>query len=102
MYCVGGSLKGNDILILCAFGTEEIFKKTNSNNSAVKKGDVYWYFMPGKSFGFSDKEEIFLSSADTIKGENKLSWHIDHGGFRIGDKLDLNNADNYERIILFK
>jgi hypothetical protein len=65
VYCVGGYIKGNDIINLCAFGVESIFNQTFSNDKAVLIDEVYWYCVKSQSFGFSNEEKISLSNADT-------------------------------------
>ena len=54
-----------------------------------------WYYLPGKSFGFSADESLDLRPADMATDtlpEFRLSWHLDAGvgGFRAGDALFLN------------
>jgi hypothetical protein len=99
-YCVGGFQNDNDVIDLCAFGSESIFSKTDSSIKAVLINGVYWYCVEGESFGFSDKEEIHLDSADTMIGDLRLSWHLGSSGYRIGSLLNLDS--NFSKIILKK
>jgi hypothetical protein len=70
---------------------------------------AFWYYMPGKSFGFANSTSIFLDAAD--KGEfrltndtdigcaERLSWHLDAGvgGWRAGCQTGLNDDEGWFR-----
>lgn len=67
---------------------------------------IDWYFMKRKSFGFSGCGSICLNEYDELDENNdeKLSWMIQGniGGWRLGRIGDLNENENFEKIILFK
>ncbi len=80
--------------------TSSIFSATGPTNGA------FWYYVPGKSIGFSNSSGIYLESADKGGGENstcdlRLSWHLDMGvgGWRAGCETGLNDDATWRKII---
>jgi hypothetical protein len=104
--CVAAKRIDSNILELAAIDSLECMNMTKSKSEAVKSktaDNLYWYHVEGHSFGFSDTPNISLSSADTMSGERRLSWHVEGtGGYRIGDKKDLNYAKDWQKIVFAK
>ena len=46
----------------------------------MSKAGIFWYLIKGKSFGFSNQEDINLDLFDTIEGELRLSWLLNSDG----------------------
>ena len=85
----------NSSFAIAAFGTyDQVFLPTSSQSQAHARrlaeqasDDVFWYFVPGRSMGFSARPDIQLSAApaadDTAGGAGAqgVSWMVAHGGF---------------------
>ena len=77
------------IVYLGAFAlAEEVHKITELNTSHESNG-VYWYFTPGKSFGFLKDTDLHQEPTADIGDKNpdsRLSWNLDNGegGYRTG------------------
>lgn len=100
-YCVGAMKKDEEKLILCAFGTPEIFQETDSKSQAYEVDNVYWYNFVDYSFGFSPNSEISLYRADTIEDSSRMSWHNYKEGYRIGTLKNLTSSDYFKIILYF-
>jgi hypothetical protein len=93
--CVGGAYSNNNTLLLVSCGScLDILTTTPLIQPRLVNG-AWWYFTPGRSFGFAPNSNIFQGSADHIdcgnaphtncKDSNRLSWHLnDMGGYRLG------------------
>ncbi|KAL9654911.1 hypothetical protein ABK040_008701 [Willaertia magna] len=103
LLCVCGKEKYKDIIELAAIDTiENVLKETSDKYIASKGGaeGLYWYFVGGYSFGFSNESKINLDGSDMTTGKLKLSWRLNAmGGRRVGDK-DLTYSADWEKIIL--
>jgi len=109
--CVGGSDGLNTLLLVSCGSCLDILTTTELNTTRLVNG-VWWYFTPGKSFGFAPSSNIRQSSADIFDCDSggyncndskRLSWHLHgSGGWRLG--LLNNNAktipSQYRKIIL--
>ncbi|MDR3540757.1 MAG: hypothetical protein P4L69_07265 [Desulfosporosinus sp.] len=100
--CIAGKKKECNLIKLAAFGTiGKVFVHTNSTTNTRNIGEVFWYFYPGNSFGFSNESNVFLNCADTTEGNKRLSWHLKGtGGYRVGDTIKLNDNKEWKKIIL--
>lgn len=112
---VGGGISATQMVTLFAKADcREVFAKTNIASNATKSnyGDTYWYYAPGKTFGFSPNKLVVLGEADQCDnscggaadgngGDRRLSWHVElNGGFRLGNKMNLNKNNNYFKVIM--
>ena len=111
--CVGGSDKTGTTLQLLACGNCFVITNPTVTNKPVLENGVYWYFTPGKSFGYSPVYEISQSNSDPIDtpvhnsgtgGDKRLSWHTtgSNGGWRLGRTYSLDNSNDYKKMIFFK
>jgi len=108
-----GSMRsgGDTKLHLAAFGK----RKAIENKKRVWENGVYWYtgdrFKNGKphhtSNGFADQKKVSLSSADTMSGAKRLSWHLAYavnagwGGYRSGNKKGLNMDKTWRKVVMY-
>ena len=74
---------------LGAFGlASEVHNSTILNTPHLSNG-AYWYFTPGKSFGFlkdTDLQQEPTADTGTTNPDSRLSWNLDNGegGYRTG------------------
>ena len=112
--CVGGSDKTGTTLQLLACGNCFVITNPTVTNIPVLENGVYWY-LTGNSFGYSPVYEIYQGSIDIIDipgsiynkagtgGDKRLSWHTyGYGGWRLGRNFDLNNSNDYKKMIFLK
>ena len=95
-------------LNLGAYGlASEVQTRTALNTPHLSNG-VYWYFLPGQSFGFLKDNTLQQASADigTTNPDSRLSWHLDVngggvsvGGYRAGSYVQLNHDTTFLKII---
>ncbi|KAH3763225.1 hypothetical protein Pelo_4927 [Pelomyxa schiedti] len=89
---IASQLTGTDLLSLCAIGRrEEVCHRTTSSTTAQLHRGTYWYFVEGKSFGFSPTARLHLSAADICDNDGpdrRLCWCLNgRGGWRSGRAL---------------
>ncbi|KAH3732907.1 Cell surface protein [Pelomyxa schiedti] len=69
------------VLVLAAVGKRSVVcqRSTSLTEAGVCHRGVWWYFVEGKSFGFTSTRAIQLSPADICEAapHNRLSWHIE-------------------------
>ena len=87
---------------LGAFGlASEVQRSTVLNTPHLSNG-VYWYFTPGKSFGFLGDTNLQQYSADvgTTNPHSRLSWSLDNpfGGNRAGANTGLKST-TWQKVI---
>lgn len=103
--------------------TYDLFGSTSQNlldirgttkNSTTFADGAHWYWnnyggSNGNeygSLGFSDSAAISQSSADTMAGDKRLSWHTGYGmdnvrfGWRSGNNRSLNGSNVWQRYVL--
>ncbi|KAH3743969.1 hypothetical protein Pelo_14629 [Pelomyxa schiedti] len=92
---------GSEVLSLCAIGRRsEVCRRTQSLDTAVLHRGTYWYFVEGKSFGFTPKSTLglqgFYCDACEDGAEKRLSWRLDGklGGWRSGTTTFSSASDN--------
>ncbi len=85
----------------------EVFEDTGRGNILNVHNGVGWYFNPSYSMGFAAPDQIVTrNSCDTAgpQDERRLCWHTSTdrlaGGFRCGTSQFLNDARDWERVIL--
>ena len=89
---------------LGAFALASEVHKITALNTPHESNGAYWYFTPGKSFGFLGDGTLQQEpDADmgTTNAESRLSWNLDHslGGYRAGDMINLNNQRYMRKLI---
>ena len=95
-----------------AYGPSSVINITTSSATNAYKPswysgyNVFWYYYPGNSFGFSPVETINLNSADTSTSDDsdRLSWHFGQtvGGYRAGSNIALNSDTTWRKIVYYK
>ncbi|KRX05580.1 hypothetical protein PPERSA_12758 [Pseudocohnilembus persalinus] len=106
LICVGAINKEeneNKIQLGAIDKKSEVFQLSQSCKKARKSenGDIYWYFVEKKSFGFADNEQIQLKDGDFNTFGKRISWKLNgEGGYRAGDNINLYNSSNWKKIIL--
>jgi len=63
--CVGGADSFNKLLLVSCGSCLDILTTTVTNQPILVNG-AWWYFTPGRSFGFAPNSNIRQSNADTI------------------------------------
>ena len=89
---IGISGSGN---YLGAFALAEEIHKITELNTPHESNGVYWYFTPGKSFGFLKDKDLQQATADigTTNPRSRLSWNLGkYGGYRVGYHLGLSDT----------
>ena len=87
-------------LLLGAFGLASEVHHFTVLNKPHESNGVYWYFTPGKSFGFLGDDTLEQATADigTTNPGSRLSWNLSkHGGYRAGNNLRLSETVDYYR-----
>ena len=90
----GKSIGSNMLTTVAAAPTNSVFTPTLRDVPQLING-TYWYYTPGRSFGYSPTDVILQEAADitgcdlfliTCESDpSRLSWHlIPDGGFRLG------------------
>ena len=79
-----------------AFALASAVHKTTALNTPHLSNGVYWYFTPGKSFGFLGDtdlhQEPLVGDTGSTNIEARLSWNWDgHLGHRAGIYIELEN-----------
>ena len=109
--CVGGEKSSTGVLSILACGPASlVLMQTAGDNfrsGNVKRGPggVFWYFMPGRSFGFLGEETLDLSVtyADDggVNSTYRLSWTLkgNIGGFRVQDHVRLYQSHEWNKVI---
>ena len=73
----------------------EVHQTTVLNTPHLSNG-VYWYFTPGKSFGFLSDSDLHQATADIgyTNPYTRLSWNLSkYGGYRLG--ISIPSDDEY-------
>ena len=112
-YIFVGAIHNSSVNVtLGAFAPASVLlSETTSQNIAYRPSGldeatnytVYWYNVPGYSFGFSSIDGIYLNPGDLAvwKSKSRLSWNLDEsGGYRAGDTITANDA--WHKLILYK
>lgn len=108
MVCVGAVYHGDQMsnpkkICLAAIDyAEEVFQETSSTNEARKSqaGNIFWYFVKNKSFGFADDKAINLKTGDYETKGLRLCWKLNgDGGYRVADKVDLYQDGNFHKVV---
>ncbi|CAD8069340.1 unnamed protein product [Paramecium sonneborni] len=106
--CIGGIKIDNPQIVLVAGCDyqDEIFQYTYHWQYARKSssGDIYWYMAYPVAFGFSPKEEIFLTLCDDLdpNDQRRFSYWFENGedgGRRIGNQTQLINSIEYKMVM---
>lgn len=109
---VGATYNSSEMATLGAFAPASVLLSESSNASVAFKpsypdGDsnysVFWYNVPGYSFGFSSIHQIMLDPGDKAvwNSKSRLSWNLDEsGGFRAGTVIT--TSDLWHKVILYK
>ena len=103
---VGAKFENSDSSFLVgAFGlASDVFRYTNSLQTAYESNGVYWYKVQYYAFGFAATSSIALAHADiaTSNAVSRLSWHYNsnnYGGWRAGYYDYLNSNGNFRKVI---
>ena len=89
---------------LGAFAVVEEVQKTTVLNTPHESNGVYWYFTPGKSFGFLKDDTLQQAAADigTTNPESRLSWNLGkYGGYRAGANIELSDSIGLWRKVIY-
>ena len=94
---VGGTVEmwwPSNKMQLGAFALASEVHQTTVLNTPHLSNGVYWYFTPGKSFGFladMDLQQEPTADMSTTNDESRLSWNLDNGqgGYRTGENTGL-------------
>ena len=87
---VGGTVEmwwPSNKMQLGAFALASEVHQTTVLNTPHLSNGVYWYFTPGKSFGFLKDDTLEQATADigTTNPASRLSWNLSkYGGYRSG------------------
>jgi hypothetical protein len=104
--CMGGRENSTGLLMTVACGNCEIITRHTAVNQINFNNGVFWYNTPNYSIGFSPNASIYQNTADFSNFESiqRLSWHLDHnhGGWRLGNILDLNYDTLYYKMFFLK
>lgn len=101
-----GAMQGDSAMTLsiAAMGPAEVLSLDSPLNQPTKFRNVYWYLTPNRSFGFAPSSTtINCNTADTGENdhaENRLSWHLNKGGYRAGAFTKLNDSSEWRKIIM--
>ena len=105
--CIGGidsATDWNNLLTIACGNCLFITSCETQLHSPVLHNQVYWYFTPHYSFGFSPNSTINQYQADSYDQDSKqrISWHLDlqTGGWRLGSITWLNSDTRYYKILL--
>ena len=98
MDCAGydGPYYWSQQFILGAFGLASEIHKFTVLNTPHESNGVYWYFTPGKSFGFLSDSDLHQATADIgyTNPYTRLSWNLSkYGGYRLG--ISIPSDDEY-------
>jgi len=91
---------------IAAFGrTEYALMETQSTSDANYDRNVFWYNVPGKSFGFASMPQISLQPMDILLSDSddeRLSWVLDsnEGGYRAGLSIDLEDSSDWHKVLM--
>jgi hypothetical protein len=99
---------GQPNFAVLAMGERDVvFRDTGNGNDLNVHNGVGWYFDESHSIGFARPDQIVArNSCDTASpmDAQRICWHTSHGdltgGFRCGSDLWLNDARDWERVIL--
>ena len=86
--------------LLGAFGLASEVHHFTVLNKPHESNGVYWYFTPGKSFGFLGDDTLEQATADIgdTNPRSRLSWNLSkYGGYRVGNNLRLGETVDYYR-----
>ena len=94
---VGGTVEmwwPSNKMQLGAFALASEVHQTTVLNTPHLSNGVYWYFTPGKSFGFladMDLQQEPTADMSNANAESRLSWNLDNGqgGYRTGENTGL-------------
>ena len=93
----------DDDFLIGAFGLASEVHRFTVLNKPHESNGVYWYFTPGKSFGFLGDDTLEQATADigTTNSRSRLSWNLSkYGGYRAGINLRLSEtAKKYRKMI---
>lgn len=99
---IGAKHRNSNALALCAMGRLSVVTKETHENETNFDNGVHWYHWAAHAFGFAANEHINLGSADIADGTHRLSWHLTgRGGYRVGEIRNLNESDEYEKLIFW-
>ena len=85
---------------LGAFGLASEVHHFTVLNKPHESNGVYWYFTPGKSFGFLGDDTLQQATADIgdTNPRSRLSWNLSkYGGYRAGNNLRLSETNGLYR-----
>ena len=90
---------GETRVYLGAFALAQEVHKITVLNTPHESNGVYWYFTPGKSFGFlgdNDLQQDASEDTGTTNPGSRLSWTLNtYGGYRAGTRTDLSGETGY-------
>jgi hypothetical protein len=101
--CIGCYSNSNESMLLTVACEKclDILKKTILNSPSMLN-DVYWYYTPDRSFGFSPSFIIAQNPGDnsTLNDTKRISWNLQNfGGFRCGSNYNLYSSISFMKII---
>jgi hypothetical protein len=84
---------------MAAIGDYDYVFAERTKSTAYENRGTWWYYLPAYSMGFAPSATVSLNSADTTSGSDRMSWHINSGGYRAGhaytSTADLNKVVLY-------
>ena len=92
------------IVYLGAFALAQEVHKITELNTPHESNGAYWYFTPGKSFGFlkdTDLHQKPTADTGTTNADSRLSWNLDNdrSGYRTGMYINLYNDSMFQKTI---
>ncbi|CAF1287906.1 unnamed protein product [Didymodactylos carnosus] len=93
-----------DVLAVAAVGLSDVLNLNTVKDRPINHGEVFWYFTPDFSFGFSPTSKINQNVADNENddGDKCLCWCIDNkyaGGWRAGNTTNLHTNEQWRQVI---
>ena len=86
-----------------AFALASAVQRTTALNAPHLSNGVYWYFTPGKSFGFLSDTDLHQEPAEdtgTTNWNARLSWNLDgNGGYRAGSFFSNHKPKQFGKFI---
>jgi hypothetical protein len=91
------------LTVVAGLNTSDLEQTSSISNATGPINGAFWYYVPGKSFGFAGSAVINLKTADTKDTgcDKRLSWHLDLGvgGWRAGCQTGLIESDEWRKIM---
>ena len=103
--CMGAihPLNKDEMHVMACGKAIEILQHTHSLSKAQKISGAYWYWVKNRCIGFAPTSKVNLYEADSSMSRSKyrVSWHINRGGWRIGEFFHLNDNKQWQKVVWF-